>query len=219
MSATITIARDVLIGRIFHTVNVHKTNGSSFECCECRQKLSPVKTEARGKDWHFRHLQNTDIAKCRSTALHDFAVQVLMENIGIAISKKLMITYDEPRTKVTVFGKRSDVTVNYENEAVHFEVFVTHDLDQQKIDIFKANKVKCLRIDLSTPELLTASPEKIKDAVLNQYSNKTIIYWQDEVLKPYAESESEFSLGHVLITIGPFIGLKFLFNQFVKTKR
>lgn len=92
MSATITIAREIITGRIFHIDNVDKTKGEEFECCECKQKLSPVKTEARGKDWHFRHLQTTDIAKCRSTALHDFAVQVLMENTGIVISKKITIT-------------------------------------------------------------------------------------------------------------------------------
>ena len=219
MSATITIAKEIITGRIFHIDTVAKTKGEEFECCECKQKLSPVKTEARGKDWHFRHLQTTDILKCRSTALHDFAVQVLMENTRIAVSKKLIISFAEPRKEIIVFGKRSDVTVNYENAEVHFEVFVTHDLEQEKIDIFKANKVKCVRIDLSANELLTASPEKIKDAVLNEYRNKTIIYWQDEVLKPYAESESDFSWRHVWIVIGAFIGLRFLYKHFFKPKR
>lgn len=219
MSATITIARDILTARIFHIDNVDKTIKTEFECCECRQKLSPVKTEARGKDWHFRHLQTTDIEKCRSTALHDFAVQLLMDSSGIAISKKLQIAYSVPRKEVTVFGKRSDVTVKYENEDVHFEVFVTHDLDKEKIDIYKANKVKCVRIDLSELELLAASPEKIKEAVLNQYKNKTVIYWQDEIAKPYESNESDFSWKHVLIVVGAFIGLRFLYNLFFKPKR
>ncbi len=219
MSATIAIARDILTGRIFHIDNVDKTIKAEFECCECKQKLSPVKTEARGKDWHFRHLQTTDIAKCRSTALHDFAVQVVMDNTGITILKKLQIVYSEPRKEVTFLGKRSDVTVKYENEDVHFEIFVTHDLDNEKIDIYKANKVKCVRIDLSEPVLLTASPEKIKEAVLNQYKNKTIVYWQDEVLKSYAVKEWDFSWKHVLIVIGAFIGLRFLYNRFFKPKR
>lgn len=219
MSATIAIAKDILTGRIFHIDNVDKTIKAVFECCECKQKLSPVKTEARGKDWHFRHLQATDIAKCRSTALHDFAVQVVMENTGITISKNLQIAYNDPRKEITVFGKRSDVTVKYENEDVHFEVFVTHDLDNEKVGIYKDNKVKCVRIDLSEPELLTAPPEKIKEAVLNQYKNKTIVYWQDEVLKSYAVKESDFSWKHALIVIGAFIGLRFLYNQFSKRRK
>ena len=219
MSATIIIARDISTGRIFHIDDVDKNEGASFECCECRQKLSPVKTEARGKDWHFRHLQTADIAKCRSTALHDFAVQVVMENAVISISKKLQIAYSVPRKEVTLFGKRSDVAVKYENEDVHFEIFVTHDLDKEKIDIYKVNKVKCVRIDLSEPSLLTASPEKIKETVLNQYKNKTVVYWQDEILKPYEATQSDFSFKHVLILIGAFIGLRFLYNHFFKPKR
>lgn len=142
-----------------------------------------------------------------------------MENTFISISKKLQIVYTWPRKEITIFGKRSDVTVDYGNEDVHFEVFVTNDLSPEKHTIYKTNKVKCIRIDLSEPELLTASPEKIKEAVLNQYRNKKIIYWQGEVLKPYAENESDFAWKHLLITIGAFIGLKFLFNQFVKTKK
>ncbi len=184
-----------------------------------KQKLSPVKTEARGKDWHFRHLQTADIAKCRSTALHDFAVQVVMENTGITISKKLQIVYSEPRKEVTFLGKRSDVTVKYENEDVHFEVFVTHDLDNDKIGIYKENKVKCVRIDLSEPVLLTASPEKIKEAVLNQYKNKTIVYWQDEIVKPHESNDPDFSWKHVLVVVGAFIGLRFLYNQFSKRRK
>ena len=31
-----------------------------------------------------------------------------------------------------------------DNEDVHFEVFVTHDLEQQKIDVYKTNKIKIL---------------------------------------------------------------------------
>ena len=79
--------------------------------------------------------------------------------------------------------------------------------------------MKCVRIDLSANELLTASPEKINDAVLNEYRNKTIIYWEAEVLKPYTESESDFSWKHVLIAIGAFIGLRFLYKHFFKPKR
>ncbi len=219
MSATITIARDISTGRIFHIDDVDKNNGASFECCECRQKLSPVKTEARGKDWHFRHLQTADITKCRSTALHDFAVQVIMDNTVISISKKLQIAYTNPRKEVTVFSKRSDVTVYHDNEDVHFEVFVTNDLSQDKHTIYKTNKVKCVRIDLSEPSLLTASPEKIKETVINQYKNKTVVYWQDEILKPFESTQADFSLKYVLILIGAFLGLRFLYNHFFKTKK
>lgn len=218
MSATIAIAKETTSDRVFHINDVDKTIEAEFKCCDCKQKLSPVKTEARKKDWHFRHQQTADITQCRSTALHDFAVQVIMDNVGITISKKLQIPYSEPRKEVIVFGKRSDVTVKYKNEDVHFEVFVTHDLDKEKVNVYKTNKVKCVRIDLSEPQLLNASPQIIKEAVLNQYKNKTVVYWQDETAKPYELKEFEFNWKHLLITIGVFIGLRFLYNQFLKRK-
>lgn len=129
------------------------------------------------------------------------------------------IVYTDPRKEVAVFGKRSDVAVNYANEDVHFEVFVTNDLSPEKHSIYKTNKVKCVRIDMSELALLTASPGKIKETVLNQYKNKTVVYWQDEILKPYEATQSDFSFKHVLILIGAFIGLRFLYNHFFKPKR
>jgi hypothetical protein len=110
-----------------------------------------------------------------------------MEGNEIALTKDLNIGYTNPREEVFVMSKRSDVTATYENKDVHFEVFVTHDLDQEKIDIYKTNKIKCVHINLSDPDWLTATPEKIKDAVLNQHKNKTIIHWMDEPLPVNAE--------------------------------
>ena len=218
MSATVTIAKDIFSGRIFHIDNVDKIVKSEFECCECKQKLSPVKTEARKKDWHFRHQNLSDIQKCRSTALHNFAVQIIKEHTEISVSKALKIVYSDPKTEVTLFGKRSDVTVKYSNVDVHFEVFVTHDIGKDKIDIYKTNKVKCVKIDLSDSGLLIASPNKIKEAVLDDYKNKSIIYWQDDEFKPYLVKETGFSLKYILIVIGVFIGLKFLFNLFKRNR-
>ena len=87
------------------------------------------------------------------------------------------------------------------------------------IELYKANKVKSVRIDLSEPAMLLASPEKIIDAVLKEYKNKTVVYWQDEILKPYESTESNFTLRHFLILIGAFIGLRFLYKYFFHPKR
>jgi predicted RNA-binding Zn-ribbon protein involved in translation (DUF1610 family) len=219
MSATITLAKQESTGRVLHINDVLKEQRTGFYCVGCGKEMIVVKSEARKKEWHFRHSEETLCTGSRDTALHNFAVQLLMDNSGITISKKLQIAYSDQRKEITVFGKRSDVAVKYENEDVHFEVFVTHDLDKEKIDIYKNNKIKCVRIDLSEPELLTAPPEKIKEAVLNQYKNKTVIYWQDEIVKPYESNESDFSWKHVLIVVGAFIGLRFLYNHFFKPKR
>ena len=210
MSATIILAKQESTGRILHINDVLKEQRAGFYCVGCGKEMIVIKSEARIKDWHFRHSEETLCTGSRDTALHDFAMQVIMENATISISKKLQIAYSNPRKEVTVFGKRSDVTVKYKNEDVHFEVFVTNDLAKEKIDIYKANKVKCVRIDLSEPELLTVSPEKIKEAVLSFHKNKTIIYWKCE---PLTDAQQSFSLGKILLGIAALIGLGFLIKR------
>lgn len=219
MSATITIAKEIATGRIVHINDVDKTKKKAFECCECKQKLSSVKTITRGKDWHFRHLQNCDIVKCKNKALHDFAVQIIIDNSAIEISEALEVTYSQPRKEVSLFGKRSDVTVNYKNQDLHFEIYVTNDLTQEKIDLYKKNKVKCVKIDLSDSELPSASPKAIREAVLIKYSNKEIIYWEEKLLSSNVVNKSAFSLKNIFILAGVIVVLKFIYGIFFQSKK
>ena len=219
MSATITLARQDGINLIQHINDVDKKQGLSFHCVGCGKEMIVVKSEARKKDWHFRHSEDTLCTGGRDKALHNYAVQILMENKAIRITKSLNIEYSEPRKEVSLFGKRSDVMVTYEKQYVHFEVFVTHDLDQEKIDIYKNNKIKCVRVNLSDPKWLAASPEQIKDEVLSQHGTKTSIYWEDEVLKPDDSNDWNFNLKHILIVIAAFIGVRYLWRLFFSSKR
>lgn len=176
MSVKLAFGKESTTGEIIHIENVDKADNRQYMCCGCGIDLTPVKSEARKKDWHFRHKDTANITSCRSTALHDYAVQLIVENNTITISKELTISYTNPRKEIPIFSKRSDVTVLYENIDAHFEVLVTHDLDQEKIDIYKQQKIRCVRIDLSDPTYLSVSSSKIKDAVLYEPDTKTIVY-------------------------------------------
>lgn len=216
MSATITLAKEETSGLVQHINDVIKEKGLLYCCVGCGKEMIVVKSEARKRDWHFRHTVESNCTGGRDTALHEYAVQILMESTTVRISKTLRIEYGNPRKEVVVFGKRSDVTVAYNNEDVHFEVFVTHDLDQEKIGIYKANKIKCVHIDLSAHEWLTASPESIKDAVLNHHRNKAIVYWKDEPAQPKSES---FNLVNIFLGILAAIGLIYLFKRLSRRRR
>ncbi len=220
MGATIILAKQESTDRILHINDVEKDR-IGFSCVGCSKEMVVVKSEARRKDWHFRHKDVTCCNGSKDKALHDFAVQLLMANAEIAISKKLQITYNEPRKEVALFGKRSDVTVKFETEDIHFEVFVTHDLDKEKIDLYKTKKIKCIKIDLSNPELLTAQPENIVDAVLRQTKNKTVVYWEDEKLietiQP-ASSDSGNGNGWLYLLFF-FLGATYIYNLFTGSKR
>ena len=214
MSATITLAKEEASNLIQHINDVEKEKALLYRCVGCGKEMIIVKSKPRKKEWHFRHTVESTWTGGRDTALHDYAVQVLMAANEITLTKDLNIGYTNSRKEVFVMSKRSDVTATYQNEDVHFEVFVTHDLDQEKIDIYKNNKIKCLRINLSDQYWLSTSPETIKDAVLNQHKTKSTIYWTDEPIKIGQEKRDPFNLGNFLLSIIATIGIAYLFRKF-----
>ena len=215
MSATITIGKEIISQYTFHINQVNKNDKKGFLCNDCNQKLIPVKTEARKKDWHFRHPSGSDISKCRSTALHDYAVQLLMNNSSIMLSKSFQINYSNTRKEVYVNEKyRSDVTANYFDEEIHFEVYVTHDLDDEKRNYYKTSRTKCVRIDFLDPNLLSAQPQEIENKLLKDHYNKEIIYWEDTLSVEKHEEKWKFKIEHLILAVIAFFGVKYLWKFF-----
>lgn len=212
MSANVVYAKSVLSDKILHINDVTIGSKEEFICCECKNKLIPVKTEKRGKDWHFRHhLDDVDISKCRSKALHDFAVQILMNNNSIVLSKHHKISYSIIGKEVWVNKDyRSDVKVQYASDELHFEVVVTHDLEQHKQDFYESQKIKCCRIDLSDKALFTQPPEFIANLILNEYKKKSFLGWELIEPKPWYEKPE-----YIIPIIIAFL---FTINAFFKTK-
>jgi hypothetical protein len=181
MSATTTLAKQKSTGRTVHINDVDVADRQDFCCSGCGKDVVVVKSDARKRDWHFRHPPDEICNGGRDTALHNYAVQILLESDSISLAKTLHIQYTEPRKEVYISGKRSDVTVKFEGEDVHFEVVVTHDLDEEKTALYKTNKTKCVRIDLTEKSLLSALPETIKEVVFKDVKVKRLIYWNDEI--------------------------------------
>jgi hypothetical protein len=204
MSATITLARRE-DGKIIHINEFQKADKGLYSCAGCNEKVTGVKSELRKKDWHFRHAPSDDIDSCISKALHNLAVQLLMENESVIIGKNNRIRYCNPRKESSFFGRRSDVMVNYGGQDIHFEIFVTHDCEPEKIKVYKTNKIKSVLIDLSNPSLKTADRKTVEDLVLADYTNKRIIYWEDEK-EPVIENNPSFSWQKVLLFIGLLVG-------------
>jgi hypothetical protein len=182
--------------------------------------LIPVKSDARKKEWHFRHYVDSNCQGGKETALHRYAVQILLDHSEIILTKHLSISYTNPRKEVSIFENRSDATVTNDDSDVHFEVFVTHDLDLEKISMYQTNKVKCIKIDLSDKSFLRADPATIKDAVLRNAKNKTFIYWQESpIINLPLSSQSEKSttptltIWDIIIAIALFFGARYLWNQ------
>jgi hypothetical protein len=212
MSASISIAKEKVSERVVHIDEVNKSDSKIYICCDCKQELVVVKSEARKKDWHFRHPLESGINKCRSTALHDFAVQVIFENNKIAIKKNLTIDYSDTKTEVWIDDNyRSDVTVKFENEDLHFEVFVTHDLTQEKIEAYRAKKIRCVKIDLSDKKFLSFSKEDLIQEIIERTTTKKVIFWDEE--NENIENENQNWLVGILLLIAGFFFLRWLFKR------
>jgi hypothetical protein len=211
MSASISIAKEKISERIVHVDEVNKSDSKVYICCDCKQELVVVKSEARKKDWHFRHPTNSDINKCRSTALHDFAVQILLENKEVVLKQNLTIDYSDTKKEVWINDNyRSDVTAKFENQDLHFEVFVTHDLTQEKIEVYRTNKIRCVRIDLSDKKFLSFSKEDLIQEILNKTATKKIIFWDE---KDSQKSNDNNIIEWIVGGIVAFLLLRWIFRK------
>lgn len=114
------------------------------------------------------------------------------------------------------------MTVNYQGQDVHFEVFVTHDCEEEKLEVYRNNKIKAVVIDLSDRSLRSASGEEIKEKVLNSFKNKKLIYWEDRKetqIQPVEKIQytwPRISLLNVLLFIGIVLGIRFIYKSFIR---
>ena len=107
--------------------------------------LITVKTDARGKDWHFRHAADSDLTKCWQTGRHDYVQQLLLNNSTITISKGRRIEFNERKREQWLEKLyRSDICGFFENILLHLEIVVTHDLTDEKLNYLIRNKLDAL---------------------------------------------------------------------------
>ncbi|RFM29584.1 hypothetical protein DXN05_00950 [Deminuibacter soli] len=176
-------------------------------CYQCEQKLEAVQGQ---RDWYFRHSDKSTCIGNNETALHQFAKFLLYQNRYVN-SKKKTINYTEPVLETVIDKYRSDVSATYNNEELHFEIVVHHDLTTDKKLHYRSNKINCIRIDLSDPLLLSAQPDQIKYAVLQDKENKSFIQWNED--KVYIEEVSNSDNHNWLIAGLIFLGSIFLFRK------
>lgn len=93
MAVLISLAKSEGTGVITHIRDVDKSLADTFSCVKCGQSLIPVKSKERKKDWHFRHSVESSCSGDREIALHKYAIQILIENSEIVLTKDISINY------------------------------------------------------------------------------------------------------------------------------
>ncbi len=207
MSAVFIIGRSSETDLPVHVQNAKNGLSCNCVCYKCSERLEAVQGK---RDWHFRHSNKSNCLGSVETALHQFAKLLLYASTSIETKKKI-IHFTDPRLETVIDEYRSDVCVTYDNAKLHFEVVVYHDLEPRKRAYYQSNGINCIKIDLSNPDLLTAQPEQIRNAVIQDKGNKEFIHWNEDKVTEKHQTSSENNKW--LFGLGIFIGSLFLFRN------
>lgn len=152
------------------------SNGLSCNCVclKCGEKLEAVQGAIRTK--HFRHHNNKECEGSQETALHELGKQILVENTQIQVPKYGPITYSHPKAEQRIEKIRPDVSAQYQEHSIYFEIFVSHMVDDKKDAYIKEKQFKCVEIDLSSEK--SSNYDEIKQNVIESINNKRIIFWE-----------------------------------------
>lgn len=149
-------------------------------CFACGEKL--VAALGDNNIDYFRHYRETACKGGQETALHQAAKEILVEKSFINTRRFGIISFINGIAERELVSKRPDVTALFEEKPIYFEVAVTHFIEPGKRDFFIEGKHRSIEIDLSKISPAALRPV-IENAVLNEISNKEIVYWDPKIQK------------------------------------
>lgn len=143
---------------------------------------------------HFAHYNADSCGKGMETIIHRLAKKVIVENMLLLLpgdEKLTRLSYAQPEYRRQ--GYVSDVSTAIEGtgELVEVEIFVTHSVDEDKLEKVRAEGVKMMEIDLS-PLLNGFDTRKELESFVIALAKRE---WLCEGDKPVEEDSVEDSLG------------------------
>lgn len=191
----------------------HAPNGLSCgcKCAECGEDMIAVQGEARKKEWHFRHHEETDCMGGQETAIHKLAKQIIVTNTKISAPKETL-EYTEAQSEIPFDSIVPDVTVCISGYKVHFEITVTHGIDEIKRTFYTNGQHRSIEIDLNSITY-DISPTDLENLILLQTHNKKYIFWP----RP-PEEKKEMDEGSAIVKFFLFLGAIFLIGRFFSRK-
>ncbi len=149
--------------------------GCNCICVECKQALEAC--QGLIKSWYFRHHSKTDCKGGPMTALHLVAQHFLLGDHTIETPRGI-VSYSTGKAEFNLPGSRykADVTGTKTDRSLFaIELFVTHKLEQEKINYLKESKIHSLEIDLSKVDP-NIKIERLKELLISDISIKQMIY-------------------------------------------
>jgi hypothetical protein len=170
-------------------------------CADCKQDFVAAKGEVN--KWHFRHSVESDCNGGQETALHKLAKEIICRNLNIQVTKEARIQYSNPVAEINQNEFRPDITAQYGEEKLYFEVVVHNPVNPKKANDYISNEIKTIVIDLSKYEYKTEA--ELEEYIIENNSNKTVLFWTKAKQASWIE----------ILSIFGFIGvIGFLYYKF-----
>lgn len=180
-------------------------------CPVCRSVL--IARQGSKMQWHFAHANSAECTGARMTTLHLLAQQILQKEKKIMLpaykgrclkKKAFSIQFDDVilEQQIPVNGRHIQpdgigrINKNGKDHNLLIEIFVTHKVDEQKLQDIKDLNCACIEIDLSDLLDTDYTEEKIKERLFTKYSdrkwlNNPFYKQQDKELQIRKEKEEE----------------------------
>lgn len=174
---------------------VEKGLACNCTCPACGSTLIARKGDI--KVHHFAHYKADECNRCVETSLHLLAKEILMEELVIKLPA-LYLDFGKQtyKMKELIFDERSfefdnvyiekkiddivpDIILEYQGNKLLVEIFVTHNIDDEKLHKIERMGISTLLIDLSEFEIDT-SKVLLKDIIINSTEHKKWVYNKKE---------------------------------------
>lgn len=142
-------------------------------CAKCGARFEAVHPSSPSRRSYFRHHKSEDCGGSFESAVHLMAKQVLLQNkclmlpylkvrpsrslwqIGSFVTQEEMVverqlvTFDRVEDEVWIDGRIPDIVMWKNDRKLLVEVFVTHDISEEKLQWLRQQDVATVRINLS----------------------------------------------------------------------
>lgn len=173
--------------KVYHINDSIVTKHSdNFSCPECGKKL--IVKKGNIKEHHFAHDKNSECSNPKEETLLHLLSKEIVENSQVifipdgTFFKGSQYNYTKVNSEETIENIKPDIILEDElKNKLIIEIYVTHKIDDDKLDKMKKINIPTIEIDLSKFQR-EFDYDELKSFILNDKSSKKWIIMPDEKL-------------------------------------
>ena len=174
-------------------------------CSDCKAPFEAI--QGTKNEWHFRHHnKDTNCKGGQETALHLLAKEIICRNTEMIVPNNAKIKYTNPIPETIQDEFRPDITAQYGEENLYFEVVVHNPVSPKKANHYISNEIKTIVLDLSRYKF--TNELELEKYIIENTGNKVILFWN---------KATPINWGNIISIIG-IIGFIYLIYLFFKSK-